>query len=141
MSSKQATSNNQPHRALSGPQSRRGPKIEKKNVTMRDNVPQLSQEQLFFRSDPQVGTKGDLLGFWPVLGCGHLEKFQAQKQKKTQFFRRWGSQNREKKLPRYPGWLSATFLRRVFPERNPRGGKSWNSGFLGPFGLGQPLGT
>ena len=29
----------------------------------------------------------------------------------------------------------------VFAERTPRGGKSQNTGFVGPFGLGQPLGT
>ena len=28
----------------------------------------------------------------------------------------------------------------VFANRTPRGGKSQNTGFLGPFGLGQPLG-
>ena len=40
----------------------------------------------FFRSDPQVVAKGDLLGFWPILGRGHLEKFRARaKNRKTQF--------------------------------------------------------
>ena len=29
----------------------------------------------------------------------------------------------------------------VFADRTPRGGKSPNTGFLDPFGLGQPLGT
>ena len=29
----------------------------------------------------------------------------------------------------------------VFADRTPRGGKSQNTGFLGPLGLGQPLGT
>ena len=29
----------------------------------------------------------------------------------------------------------------VLAERTPRGGKSQNTGFLGPLGLGQPLGT
>ena len=45
---------------------------------MRDGFLQLSQQALFFQSDPQVVAKGDLLGFWPVLGRGHLEKFQAR---------------------------------------------------------------
>ena len=43
-------------------------------------------EHLFFRLDPQVVAKGDLLGFWPVLGRGRLEKFRARvKNGKTQF--------------------------------------------------------
>ena len=40
----------------------------------------------FFRSDPQGVAKGYLLGVWPVLGRGHLEKFWARvKNGKTQF--------------------------------------------------------
>ena len=39
----------------------------------------------FFRSDPHVVGNGDLVGFWPVLGVGHLEKFWARtKNRETQ---------------------------------------------------------
>ena len=42
---------------------------------------------IFFRADPQVVTKGDLLGFWPVLGRGALREIPgpSQKTEKTQF--------------------------------------------------------
>ena len=67
-----------------------------------------------------------------------LEKFWARvKNGKTPFPGARGPKIEEKKLPRYPGWLSATFYILSFD----RGGKSQNTGFSGPFGLGQPLGT
>ena len=67
--SKQATSkqasHNQPHGALSGPQSRRGPKIKKKSYhAIRDSFSQLSRQQLFFRRAPTGGKRrfGGILG-------------------------------------------------------------------------------
>ena len=80
-------SNNQLCRALSGPQSKGVSKSKKTCYhAIRDGFPQLSQEPLFFRSDPHVVENGDLLGFWPVLGRGHLEKFRARAEnRKTQF--------------------------------------------------------
>ena len=47
-----------------------------------------------------------------------------------------GVPNSKKKLPRYPGWLSTSFLHfYLLPDRTPMGGKSRNTEFLGPFGL------
>ena len=59
---------------------------EKCYHAIQDSFPQLSREQVFVRSDPQVVAKGDLLGFWPVLGHGHSVKFSARaKSRKMQF--------------------------------------------------------
>ena len=61
-------------------------KSKKSYRAIRYNFPQLSRVQPFFRSDPQVVAKGDLLGFSPVFRRGHLEKHRAQvKNGKTRF--------------------------------------------------------
>ena len=40
----------------------------------------------FFSVGPPAVGNSDLLGVWPVLGCGHSEKFRAQAEnRKTQF--------------------------------------------------------
>ena len=50
--------------------------------------------------------KGDLLGFWPVLGRGHLEKFRAQvKNGKTQFPGARGSEIEKKKVTTLSGMV------------------------------------
>ena len=65
---------------LSGPQSNRGPKIEEKKCyhAIRDGYPQLSQEPLFFQSDPELSQRVIYWVFGLVLGHGHLEKFRAR---------------------------------------------------------------
>ena len=93
----------------------------------------------FFRSDPHVVGNGDLVGLWPDLGLGHLEKFRA-KNRKIQF--PGARALLEKKFVR-PKHLSPT-LRNVFTfcnlvDRTRTGGKSQNTSFLGPLWLGQPL--
>ena len=116
----------------------KGPKNRKKCYhAIRDNFPQLSREQLFFRSDPQVGAKGDLLGFWPVLGRGHAEKFRAQvENRKTQFSGARGPKIEEKKGTTLSGMVVRNFFTfHVLPNRTPRGGKSKTTGILGRFGL------
>ena len=77
----------------------------------------------FSRSDPHVVGNGDLVGVWPVLGLGH-SKFQSPGRKqKDAISQSSGSRNGGKKLPRYPGWLSATFLGlKVCPTGPPRAG-------------------
>ena len=116
---------------------------EKCYHAIRDGFPQLSREGLFFRSDPQVVAKGDLLGFWPVLGRGHLEKFRARvKNGKPRFPGARGTFGGKIRLPqKFLPEIAQLFLRQVLADWTPRGGKSQNTGFLGPFGLGQPLGT
>ena len=91
----------------------------------------------FFSGGPPPVGNGVLVGVWPILGLGHLEKFQAQaKNRKTQFLGARGPKIEEKKLPRYPGWLSATFLHvYVLPDRTPSGGKSQNTEIVAHFGL------
>ena len=120
-----------------------GSQNQKKNVTMLS--------RMVFRnflgnnfsppSGPQVVTKGGLLGFWPVLGRGHSEKFWARaKNRKTQFP---GARRTFEKRSVRPKIFSPK-LRNFFTfcglgDQTPRGGKSQNTGFLGPFGLGRPL--
>ena len=46
----------------------------------------------------------------------------------------------EKKVTTLSGMVVCNFFKVcVLTDRTPRGGKSQNTGFLGPFGLGQPL--
>ena len=107
-SSKQAS--NQARRALSGPQSNRGPEIGKKNVTTLSGMVfrNFRGNKLFSVGPPLVGN-GDLVVFEPVLGLGHIKKFRAQAEnRKTQFPGARGTFGK-KKLPRYPGWFSTTF--------------------------------
>ena len=118
------------------------PKSKKCYHAIRDNFPQPSREQLFFRSDPQVVAKGDLLGVWPVLDPGHLKKFQARvKNGKTRFPGARGPKIENKSYNAIRMVVRNFFTARALTDRIPRGGKSQNTGILGPFGLGQPLGT
>ena len=50
-----------------------------------------------------------------------------------------GSRNGGKRLPRYPGWLPATFLHFTFWATNPKGQEIAKYGGLGHFGIGRPL--
>ena len=87
--------------------------------------------------------KGDLLGFWPVLGRGHVEKFWARvKNRKPQFPGAKGTFE-EKICPpqkKFSQKLRNFFTSCPFADRTPpRGRKLQNAGFLRPFGLEQPL--
>ena len=88
-----------------------------------------------------MAAKGDLLGFWPVSGRGHLEKFRARVKNGKRDFPDLGALLGEKFV--HPKSFSQNlrnfFTFCVLVDRTPRGGKSQNTGFLGPFGLGQPL--
>ena len=79
--------------------------------------------------------KGDLLGVWPVLGRGHLEKFRARvKNGKTQFPDARGPEI--KKITTLSGMgVRNFFILYILPGRTPRGRKSRNTGILGHFGL------
>ena len=134
-SKQQATS---PAGPFLGPRATGLPKSKKNNVATLSRSLQLSRERFFFQSDPHVVGNDDLVGFWPALGLGHLEKFRARAEnRKTQFP---AAPKRKKKLPRCPGWLSATFFTfYVLTNRTPTGRKSQNMGSLGHFGPGRPL--
>ena len=59
-------------RALSGPQSNRGPEIEKINVTtLSGMVFRNFLGTTFFSVRPPPVGNGDSVVFWPVLGLGH----------------------------------------------------------------------
>ena len=75
--------------------------------------------------------------FWPVLGRGHEKSGARAGKGKPQFLGARGPEIEKKMLPRYPGWLSATFLHVASWSTGPPG--AGNTGFLGPFGQGQPL--
>ena len=96
--------------------------------------------KFFFRSDPHVVGNGDLLGFWPVLGRGHSEKFRARAEnRKTQFPGDRGPET-EKKVTTLSGMVVRSFLSvYVLAHRTPKGGKSRNAGILGRLGPGRPL--
>ena len=116
---------------------RKGHKNREKNVTtLSGMIFRNFVGNKFFPVGPHVVVNGDLVVFWPVLGHGHLKKFRA------------GSKTEKRDFPalRFPKstkntTLSGIVVRNCFtfyvlPERSPRGGKSRNIGFLGPFGLG-----
>ena len=86
---------------------------------------------------------GDLLVFRPVLGRGHLEKFRVQaRNRKAQFPGARGTFGGESVRPKgFSSKLRNFFTSCLLADRTPTGGKSQITGFLGPFGLGQPLGT
>ena len=143
LASKQAASKQQASSA--GPFLRPGatgvPKLKKKcNHAIRDGFPQLSRGQFFVRLEPHVVGNGDLLGFGPVLGRGHLEKFRAQaKNRKTQFPDARGPKT-EKKVSTLFGIVVRNFLTfTVLTDRSPTGGKTRSTRILGHFGLGGPL--
>ena len=89
------------------------------------------------------GGGGDLLGVWPVLGRGHLEKFRTQaKNGKTQSPGARGTFGGKIRPPQnFLPEIAQLFYILCFGrlDRTARGGKSQNTGFSGPFGLGQPL--
>ena len=95
-------------------------------------------DKLFFGRNPKVVAKGDLLVFGPVLGRG-----PGSKTEKHNFPELWALLGKKPVRPKsFSPKLRIFFTFCVLadqPDRTPRGGKSQNTGFLGPFGLGQPL--
>ena len=89
---------------------------------IRDNFPQRSREQIFFRSGPQVVAKGDLLGFWSALGRGHLEKFRARVENgENTISRGWGPEI-EKKIAMLSGMVVRNFFYTLrFAQPDPQG--------------------
>ena len=92
----------------------------------------------FFSDGPPPVRNGGLVVFWPVLGLGHLEKLRARAENRKMRFPGargtfLGGNPAQKLLPK----IAQLFY--VFRFPFPRGGKSRNTGFLGHFGLGQPL--
>ena len=105
---------------------------------------QLFYSLRFGRPDPQgreIAKYCVFRAFWPRAAPWHSEKFRAE--------------NRKTRFPRARGtfggknWTPKSFSRKLrnfftfcgLTDRTPRGGKLQHTGFLGPFGLGQPLGT
>ena len=106
LASKQAASNQATKQAssLSRPQSSRGSQNPKKNVAMLSGMVfcHFLGETLSFWSVPHVVQNVDLLGFWPVLGGGQLEKFRDRA---------------ETRKPQFPG-ARGTFAKKNRPSQN-----------------------
>ena len=146
-------SSKQLHRALSGPRSHRGPKIEKNGTTLsgmaffwfRHTSSQrtLTSKTKFYKlprypgwfsatfagptvfsvGPPPVGN-GDLVVFWPVLGTWRNSRPGPKTEKHN--FAVLG----EFFLPRCLGWLFATFLQFTFgPTGPPRAANREIQGF------------
>ena len=81
-----------------------------------------------------------LVGFWPVLGLGHLEKSRAWAENMKKQFSGARGPKMEKKRATLSRMVVRSFLRvYVLTERTPTGRKTRNKRILGHFGLGQPL--
>ena len=79
--------------------------------------------------------------FWPRAAPWHLDKFRAEN-RKTRFPGARGTFATKNRTPKSFSRKPRNFFTFcVLTDRTPRGGESQNTGFLGPFGLGQPLGT
>ena len=98
----------------------------------------------FDRPDPQGREIAKYWGFrpfWPRAAPWHLEKFRAEN-RKTRFPGARSPFGKKTRTPKsFSRKLRNIFTFCVLTDRTPRGGKSQNTVFLGPFGLGQPLGT
>ena len=138
-SKQQQGASNKYRRALSGPQSNRGPRIEK-NTTLSGVIFCNFLRNNFFSVRPHVVRNGDLVGFWENLGPGHLKKSQARAEnRKTQFAGARGPET-EKKVTTLFGMVVRNFLTiYVLTDRTPTGRKTRNTRILGHFGLGGPL--
>ena len=71
------------------------------------------ETNLFLVGPPAFGN-GDLVGFWPVLGLGHLEKSGPGSKTEKHNSAVLGVLLAEKMLPHYPGWFSGTFSGTTF---------------------------
>ena len=93
--------------------------------------------------DPQVVARGDLLGFWPFLGGGHLEKFRARFKNRNARFPgakgTFGGRIRppQKFLPK----IAQLFYILRFGRADPQGREIAKYGFSGPFWPRAALGT
>ena len=97
------------------------PKSRKKSYhAIRDGCPQLFYTLPFGQTDPQgreFEKYGDFRPFWPRAAFGTWRNpGRGRKTEKTQFPGARGPKIEGKKLPRYPGWLSATFYRFARPD-------------------------
>ena len=93
----------------------------------------------FISVGPRLVGNGDLVVFWPILGCGPLEKFRARtKNRKTQFPGARGPET-ENKITMLSGMVVRNF-RTVddLTDQTPTGRKKRNERILGHFGLGRP---
>ena len=103
----------------------RGPETGGKSYhAIRDGCPQLFYIFRFGRPDP-MGGKSQNMGFLGHFGLGRPWTLRempgpGQNRKNTNSWCK-GSQNGKKMLPRYPGWLSATFLHVTFWPNGPQG--------------------
>ena len=86
----------------------------------------------FFPVGPPPVGNGDLVGFWPVLGLGHLKKFRTgAKNKKSQFPGARGPKMK-KTVITVSGMVFRNFLTvYVLADRTPRVEKSRNTGVSG----------
>ena len=111
---------------------------------VRDGFSQLFYTLRFHRLDPHGREITKYGGFSAILaqdGLWHLKKSRARAETgKTQFPGARGPET-EKKLPRYPGWLSATFLHLRFDRPDPQGREIAKYGGFRPFWPRTALGT
>ena len=104
----------------------RGPEMKKKFLRIWDGFPQLFYNLCFGRPSPQgreIAKYGDLRPFWPRKAFGTERNLGRGLKTEKHNFPALGVLKSKKKLPRYLGWLSATFLRLTFgPTGPPRAG-------------------
>ena len=98
---------------------------------------------IFSRSDPHVVGNGDLLGLWPILGRGHLEKLRARAEnRKTQFpraRRTFGGEIRP--LQKFLLEIAQLFYIMRFGRPHPQGREIAKYWFFKPFWPRAALGT
>ena len=141
--SSSSSSSNKHRRALSGPQSNRGPKIEKK---MLPRYPGWFSATFlgttFFRSDPHAVGNGDLVGFWPVLGLGHLQRFRARAEnRKTQFPGARGPETGQKNYHAIRDGCPQLSYSLRFERSDPHGRENAKYKDFGPFWPRTAVGT
>ena len=120
MSSKQQAAASSSAGPFLGPRVTGVPKSRKKNgIPLCGMVYRTFLGDNFFSVGPPPVGNGDLVGFWPVLGLGHLEKFWAwAKNRKTQFPGARGTFG-EKNVATLSGMVFCNFLRNKFSAVGP----------------------
>ena len=87
-----------------------------------DGCPQLSDSLRFGRPDPQgqeIAKYGYFRPFWPRTAFGTWRNHGRGLKTEKRNFPALGVPKLKQRLPRYLGWLSATFLRFTFCSTGP----------------------
>ena len=117
-----------PLRSLSGPQSHRGPEIEKNRYhAIRDGFYAIFSETTFCPVGPHVVGNRDLVGFSPVSGLG---EFRARAgNRKTQFPGSRGPETGEKVTTLSEMGVRNSLTVYILTDQTPRAGKHEIRGF------------